>query len=600
MPPNLPQAARPAGHARPVPPGDSTRSRPPVPTSGLPAGGGGAGEKALDGYYDWGAYTRAVSTRSAEAQSWFDRGLAWAYGFNREEAARCFRKAAAADPGCAMAHWGVAYAVGPYYNRQWHQFDAVELRRTLDETHAAARRALALREGATGVERTLVEAMARRCPSDRPPADFTAWTDDYAAAMRDAHRAYPDDPDVSALFADALLCRTPWKLWDLKSGEPRPGASTLEARGVLERAMAERKRRGRPGHAGQLHFYIHLMEMSPTPEAALGAGDALSELAAGCGHLHHMPTHIDFQCGRYGEVVARNSQAILADRKFLEREGPLNMFSYSRIHNIHFKLYGAMFLGHYRSAMEAVDEFADTVPEALIRIESPPMADLMEGYYGLKPHALIRFGRWREILDEPLPSDPALYLATTAVARYARTAAYAALGDVTGAEREKDLFDAAVARVPPTRMLFNNVWPDVLAVASGMLRGEIEYRKGRHDLAFAHLRDAVALEDGLPYDEPWGWMQPVRHALGALLLEQGRTAEAEAVYREDLGLAEYVIRARRHPDNVWSLHGLHECLRRRNAAAEAERIEPRLARALARADVPIGSSCFCRRGKGAS
>ena len=548
----------------------------------------------MDDYYDWGTYTREISTRSAEAQSWFDRGLAWAYGFNQEEALRCFRRAAAADPACAMAQWGVAYAAGPYYNRLWHQFDATELAEKLAETHTAAQQALAHREGATGVERMLVEAMARRCPSNRPAADFTAWTDDYAAAMRDVHGAHPDDPDVSALFADALMCRTPWKLWDLKSGEARPGASTLEAQEVLERAMAERRRRGEPGHAGQLHFYIHLMEMSPTPEAALRAGDELHALAADCGHLHHMPTHIDFQCGQYHDVVVRNSEAILADRKFLEREGPLNMFSYSRIHNIHFKLYGAMFLGHYGSAMAAVKEFEETVPEALIRIESPPMADLLEGYYGLKPHALIRFGRWREILDEPLPSDPKLYLATTAVARYARTAAYAALGDVTRAEREKDLFDAAVALVPPTRMLFNNVWLDVLAIAAEMLHGEIEYRKGRHDLAFAHLRGAIELEDDLPYDEPWGWMQPVRHALGALLLEQGRIAEAEAVYREDLGLAGHVIRARQHPDNVWSLLGLHECLRRQDKTAQADLIAPRLRLALARTDVPIESSCFCR------
>ena len=552
------------------------------------------GEKTLDDYYDSGNYTREISTRSAQAQSWFDRGLEWAYGFNQEEALRCFRRAGAADPACAMAQWGIAYAAGPYYNRLWHQFDATELTGKLAGTYAATQQALALREGATGVERLLIEAMARRCPSDRPPADFTAWTDDYAAAMRDVHCAYPDDPDVSALFADALMCRTPWKLWDLKSGEARSGASTLEAREVLERAMTERRRRGELGHAGQLHFYIHLMEMSPTPEAALRAGDELHELAADCGHLHHMPTHIDFQCGHYHNVVARNSEAILADRKFLEREGPLNMFSYSRIHNIHFKLYGAMFLGHYGSAMAAVREFAETVPDALIRIESPPMADLLEGYYGLKPHALIRFGRWREILDEPLPSDPALYLATTAVARYARTVAYAALGDVAGAEGEKNLFDAAAALVPPARMLFNNTWRDVLAVAAEMLRGEIEYRKGHHDLAFAHLRDAIELEDSLPYDEPWGWMQPVRHAHGALLLERGRVAEAEAVYREDLGLAGHVIRARQHPDNVWSLHGLHECLRRQHKTAEADLITPRLRLALARTDVPIESSCFCR------
>ena len=548
----------------------------------------------LDDYFDTGSYSRPISTRSAEAQAWFDHGLAWAYGFNLEESLRCFRRAVESDPDCAMAHWGVAYAAGPYYNRQWDRFDATERPKKLKETHAAARQALSLRHRATGVERALVEAMAVRCPSDREPPDFTAWTEDYAGAMRGVHREFPDDPDVCTLLADALMSRTPWKLWDLETGEPRAGASTREVRDVLERAIAEREAAGRPAHAGMLHYYIHLMEMSPTPEAALRAGDELLSLSRDCGHLHHMPTHVDFQCGHYHDVVARNSAAIERNRKYFERYGALNLYSYARIHDIHFKLYGALFLGRYRAAMEAVDEFEETVPEALIRIESPPMADMLEGYYGLKLHALIRFGRWREILAEPLPSDPALYLVTTAVTHYAKTAAHAALGDVAAAEREKERFDDAVSRVPPTRTLFNNVWLDIFPIASEMLDGEVEYRRGRHDTAFDHLRRAIRLEDSLPYDEPWGWMQPVRHALGALLLEQGRVAEAEAVYREDLGFDERIIRARRHPDNVWSLHGFHECLRRQGRHAEASLIESLLKRALARSDVPIRSSCFCR------
>ena len=551
-------------------------------------------ERSLDDYYDTGAYTRPISTTSPEAQTWFDRGLAWAYGFNLEESARCFRRAANADPDCAMAHWGIAYAAGPYYNRQWSGFDALELPKVLEETHAAARRAIDLCPRVSAVERALVEAIAARHPASRPPADFAAWTNAYADGMREAYRAHPEDPDVCTLFADALMSRTPWKLWDLTRGEPCPGASTREAREVLESAIRQREEVGGPAHAGLLHFYIHLMEMSPIPEAALQAGDQLRALVPDCGHLFHMPTHIDFQCGHYQNVVVRNSEAIVADRKFLEREGPLNMYSYSRIHNIHFKLYGAMFLGQYRTAMDAIREFEASVPEALIRMESPPMADMLEGYYGLKLHALIRFGRWREILDEPLPHDPKLYLVTTSIHHYARTVAHAALGDIQSAEREKERFDAAVVRVPPTRTLFNNTCLDILAIASEMLRGEIEYRKGNHDAAFDHLRQAVALEDGLPYDEPWGWMQPARHALGALMLEQDRVAEAEAVYRADLGLDESVIRARRHPDNVWGLHGLHECLRRQGKHTQAEMIEPRLKLALARADVPIASSCFCR------
>ena len=438
----------------------------------------------LDDYFDTGAYSRPISTRSGDAQAWFDHGLAWAYGFNLEESLRCFRRAAESDPDCAMAHWGVAYAAGPYYNRQWVQLDATELPKKLEETHAAARRALSLRHRATGVERALVEAMAVRCPSDREPADFTAWTEDYAGAMRRVHREFPDDPDVCTLLADALMSRTPWKLWDLETGEPRAGASTREVRDVLERAIAEREAAGRPAHAGILHYYIHLMEMSPTPEAALRAGDELLALAHDCGHLHHMPTHIDFQCGHYQNVVSRNSAAIARNRKYFERYGALNLYSYARIHDLHFKLYGALFLGEYRAAMEAVREFEDTVPEALIRIESPPMADLLEGYYGLKLHALIRFGRWREILSDPLPSDPALYLVTTAVSHYAKTAAHAALGDVAAAEREKSLFDDAVSRVPPTRTLFNNVWRDIFPDRVGNARrgGRVPQGPPRHRL----------------------------------------------------------------------------------------------------------------------
>ena len=548
----------------------------------------------MTGYYDTGAYTRRISTESPEAQTWFDRGLTWAYGFYYEESARCFRRSAEADPDCAMAHWGIAYSVGPNYNRQWSALDASELSRILEETHRAGERAMALRGHASALECGLIEAIACRHPSSLAPDDFALWTDAYADSMRDAYAAHPTDPDVCALFADAIMSRTPWKLWDLKTGEPGNGASTIEAREVLETALANRESAGEPDHAGLLHFYVHLMEMSPTPEAALSAGDKLRTLVPDSGHLYHMPTHIDFQCGHYHNVVVRNSEAIEADRKVLAREGPLNLYSYSRIHNIHFKLYGAMFLGQYHTAMEAVREFEEMVPEAIIRMESPPMADILEGYYGLKFHALIRFGCWQEILDEPAPHDPELYLVTTAISHYAKTVAEAALGDVDAAEREAERFDLALARVPSSRTLFNNLCLDILAVASEMLRGEIEYRKGRHEAAYTRLRNAVELEDNLPYDEPWGWMQPARHALGALLLEQGRVEEAEPVYRADLGLDKSVIRARHHPDNVWSLHGLHECLRRQGKNGEAAMIEPRLKLAVARTDVPIKSSCFCR------
>ncbi|MFW5680634.1 MAG: hypothetical protein ACOC3D_10240, partial [Pseudomonadota bacterium] len=199
-----------------------------------------------------------------------------------------------------------------------------------------------------------------------------------------------------------------------------------------------------------------------------------------------------------------------------------------------------------------------------------------------------------EILAEPLPDDPDLFCVTTAMQHYARTVALAASGDVEGATAERGRFLAARDRVPESRILFNNTCLAILEVAEAMLEGELAYRKGAHDEAFERLRRAVALDDALPYDEPWAWMQPTRHALGALLLEQGRTDEAEAVYRADLGLDGTLARACQHPDNVWSLHGLHECLVRRGAEVEARMIRPRLDIARARADVPIRASCYCR------
>jgi tetratricopeptide (TPR) repeat protein len=414
--------------------------------------------------------------------------------------------------------------------------------------------------------------------------------------MRDAYAAFEDDLDVSALFAEAMLNRTPWQLWDLGSGEPAPGADTLEAVAVLEEAMRLVERRGDAPHPGILHLYIHVMEMSPHPERALKASDALRDLVPDVGHLLHMPSHIDILCGDYYAGLVANDRAIRADRKYLEREGAFNGYTFYRIHNYHFKLYAAMFLGQFRPALEAAEELVATTPEALLRHPTPPMADWLESFVGMKVHVLVRFGRWQEILDEALPDDPAFYCVTTALWRYARGIAYAALGQIAAAEEEQARFSDAFARVPQSRKMFNNTCTDLLAIADAMLRGEIEYRKGNHDSAFAHLRAAVARDDSLPYDEPWGWMQPARHALGALLLEQGRVEEAAQVYRADLGLDTTLSRASRHPNNVWSLHGYVECLHRQGKHAEAAAAQARLDLAVARADVEISASCFCRIG----
>ncbi|NUP37786.1 MAG: hypothetical protein HOY76_12405 [Streptomyces sp.] len=546
-------------------------------------------------YFDLGTFTRPVSTRSPEAQLWFDRGLVWTYAFNHEEAVACFEAAADADPDCAMAHWGIAYALGPNYNKPWDFFDGADLERTVRRTHEAVERAHATSAGATPTERALIEALRARYPQSHAAADCSIWNAPYAEAMRAVYELASDDLDVATLYADALMNLTPWKLWDLRTGEPAAGARTVEAGAVLDRAL-----RSEAGarHPGVLHMYIHLMEMSPTPEKALVVADRLRGLVPDAGHLHHMPSHLDVLCGDYRHVVEVNTDAIVADEKYLRHAGAMNFYTLYRSHNYHFKIYGAMFLGQCGTALDTAARLEASIPEELLRVDSPPMADWLEGFLAMRVHVLIRFGRWEDILALSSPADPQLYCVTTAMLHYARGVAYSAMGMIHQAEAARDSFRSARERVPESRMLFNNTCRDILDIASAMLDGELHYRKGEYELAFASLARSIDLDDNLPYDEPWGWMQPTRHAYGALLLEQGRVEEAEAVYRADLGLDDTLPRASQHPANVWALHGYHECLMRLGKAAEARIVAKQLTVAAALADVPITASCFCRLDSG--
>lgn len=545
----------------------------------------------MNDYYDLGSYSCPVSTSSPEAQLWFDRGLNWTYGYNHEEAVVCFQRAAEHDPNCAMAHWGVAYAAGPNYNLPWDLLDERGREEALSRAYDAMQKALSLLAGCTAVEQALIQALPARYPQRGPVEDMHQWDHGFADAMRAAFAAHPDHLDLRTIYVEALLNLTPWKMWDLETGQPAQGAATKEAQDALEWAMANDP--SAMSHPGLLHLYVHLMEMSPTPEKALKAGDVLRTLVPDAGHLVHMPTHIDVLCGHYHNVVHWNEKASEADLKYYEREGAFNIYTGYRQHNYHFAIYGALFLGQIEPALRANQGLWDTTPEELLRIESPPMADYFESYMSMGPHILIRFGRWDEAKALKLPSDPDLFRTLTATTHYARAIAHAATGDIANAEAEENLFLAAKECVPETRRLHNNRVIDLLEIAREMLRGEIEYRKGNFEIAFAHLRRSVELDDTLPYDEPWGWMQPTRHALGALLFEQGRLSEAENVYREDLGLGGTLSRASIHPDNVWSLKGLYDCLKARSEQIEVLQIKQRLDLALARADRMVAASCFC-------
>ena len=549
-------------------------------------------------YYDLGSFSRVVTTAEgaagAQAQLWFDRGLNWLYAFHHYEAVDCFNKAIEADPTCAMAHWGVAMAIGPNYNAPWNMMDrrtkAHALKTGFDFSRKAAELAAASSE-ITEVEADLINGLVARFPQPEPIKDMMPWNAEYTAAMRKVYEKHPDDLEVAGAFVDAILNETPWQMWNLKTGGVGDGAGTVEAQRTLERVIDELPDSW--DHPGVLHLYVHLMEMSPTPELALRHGDRLRRLVPDGGHLIHMPTHIDVLCGNYHDVVLYNQIAVEADRRWLEREGPINVYTLYRNHNYHFVIYGAMFLGQYSAAMDAAEELVATTPEEFLRIESPPFADAAEAFIGMKQHVMVRFGKWQEIIDEPMPDDQELYCATTAIQRYARAVAHSALGNVDDAERERVEFLTAKELVSERRRVHNNTVVDLLQVGEAMLEGELEYRKGNHDVAFDHLRRAVEIEDNLLYDEPWGWMQPTRHALGALLLEQGHLEEAEAVYRADLGLDDTLSRASQHPNNLWSLHGLHECLVQRGDTVAAGLIKQQLDVALARSEVPVKASCFC-------
>ena len=544
----------------------------------------------MSDYYDLGNYSRRISTESPDSQLWFDRGLLWTYGYHHEEAIECFKKSLEYDPNCVMAHWGVAYASGPNYNKQWGDFDDDEKETCLVAAHEAVANAKTHLDNASAIEKRLIEALEERYPDEVSIEDFGPWNDAFANAMRKVYQDHSDDMDIATIFAEAIMNRTPWKLWDLPTGKPAAGADTLEAIEVLESAFRNLSDQGSNSHPGLLHMYLHLMEMSPNPEKALNAGDSLSELVPDAGHLLHMATHVDVLCGDYQNVVLRNHKAILADQKYLARSGPMNFYTVYRCHNYHFKIYGAMFLGQMQVAIDTAIELAASLTSDVLEL----MADWIEPFYPMKQHVLIRFGKWDEIKAQPLPDDPNLYAMTTALIHYAKTVACAATGDIPGAEAARDDFRAAKAAVPETRILFNQTCTAILGVAEAMLEGELSYRKGDFDEAFDHLRRSVALDDNLPYDEPWGWMQPTRHALGALLLEQDRVEEAEAIYRADLGFDDTLSRACQHPNNVWSIRGMHECLLRLGREEEAILLKPQLNIALARADVEIKYSCYCR------
>lgn len=509
-----------------------------------------------------GTHHRPVTTSSASAQRYFDQGLVWCYGFNHAEAIRSFEEAVHLDPECAMAWWGIAYALGPNINVPADRERSIRAR-------ASAERALALIDRASPVERELIEAIQLRY-ADQPPEDRAPLDHAYAAGMRQAWHRHPDDADVGALFAESLLDLRPWDQWD-KEGRPNPGTEEILA--TLDEVL-----KLEPNHPGANHFYIHALEPSPIPERATACADRLRTIAPGAGHLMHMPCHIYMRIGRYADVIAVNQTAVEVGRAYNKRTGNPPDHEGEIPHNLHFLAYGAMFDGQFQRAISATRELEASLTEETFG--NPPWA---EEVLPATIHVLVRFGRWEDILKEPPPQKRFPY--TTALWHYARGVAFANTGRLAEAHSEAAAFEHACEAVPQDFKVFIVPAHDTLNVARHMLAGEIAFKEGRRDEAFKELREGVKAEDALAYNAPSTWMQPVRHALGALLLQAGRYEEAEAVYKADL---------ERHPENGWALHGLAECLEHRGATTEAAAVRVRFVKAWARADVPIQASCYCR------
>ena len=335
--------------------------------------------------------------------------------------------------------------------------------------------------------------------------------------------------------------------------------------------------------------------MSNEPQRAMRSADRLVDLCPDAGHLNHMPGHVYVLCGDYEKAKQVSEKAIAANERYLAYAGPYNFYTTARCHDLHLMMYTCMFLAQYQPAVKAAAQMCETLSEDVLRNTArPQVLHTMEGYYSMKMHVLVRFGRWQEIIEAPLPADAGLYCVSTAMHHYAKGVAYAALKNIAAAEQECRLFHKAVARVPANRKFFNNPAYTILGVGEKMLEGELEYHKGNYALAFDHLRESVQRDDALEYTEPWAWMHPPRHALAALLAEQGHYEEAEDIYRTDLGLNDKLHRCAQHPDNVWALHGLVECLQLRKDKAEFDLYNSRLNKALALSDGSVSSSCMCR------
>jgi tetratricopeptide (TPR) repeat protein len=515
-------------------------------------------------YEGLGVFHRQITTTSEEAQKYFDQGMRLMWAFNHDESTRSFAKAAQLDPQCAMCYWGVALTVGPNYNfpvmaapRAKVAWMAVQDARK-NAAHTAA------------VEQALIAALARRYPNADPldPSNAGPILTSYAAAMKEVAEKFPDDNDVRTMYAESMMNIRAWKLWAL-DGKPAPGTEDIV--NALELVLKRD-----PQHPGANHYYVHAIEASPHPEKAVVAAETLRGMMPAAGHLEHMPAHIMQRVGRYEEASEANRRGAGADQKYLADTHPLDYYGMYVGHNYQFLAYSAAMEGRKAETLDAVGKMRQALPEELL-LAMPGFDWYLSEYY----MARLRFGLYEEVLAESAPNSKLPGLSASYL--YARGSALAATGKVAEARQALADLEKVAGATPADYGAGNNLGKDVFALAITVLKARIAL--GEHDTntAVTLLRDAAAQEDKLAYDEPSAWFFPVRHMLGAVLLQSGKAKEAESVYREDL---------KRNPDNGWALYGLARALGAQKKNREAADVEQKFKTAWARADIALTTSAL--------
>lgn len=526
-----------------------------IATAEAPSGPAAAAVKAYEEaepplWDHLGSATHPVTTTNPEAQAYFDQGMRLSANFNHAEALRAFRKAQRLDPGCAMCFWGEAFALGPNINVPMDpaiNAQAVE----------AAGKASALAAGASEKERDLIAALATRYADD-PAADRAPLDAAFADAMAALAEKYPDDLDIAVLAAEAAMDTQPWDYWEPGGAEPK--GRTDEARRLLERVLA-----ANPDHAWGIHLYIHLVEASDHPERAEPYAERLAALMPGAGHIVHMPSHIYYRVGRYGDALDSNIAASAVDEAYIAETGAVGVYPLAYYsHNIHFVLVSAQLLGDRATVLEQADKL-----DAWLSNEVASALPIAQPVKAAPYFAWAQYGDPDTVLAMAEPPGAPEYV--KAMWHYARGVAFAEKKDVAGARAEADAIDAILTS---TDWSVHDAWGvparQVLAVARNVVRARAAQAEDDRQGAIALLEAAAATEDAIPYMEPPFWYFPVRQSLGAALLAEGRAEEAKAAFQEALHHAR---------GSAFALFGLKEAAKATGDAETAKEAEAGLAKA---------------------